>query len=120
MSDDGATMVGTGCQPSFTKIKRAEMNTQEQDAHDSMMAAMTLPKYGTCIVDDTHAVMDQSYFNELLSYDHSMPTGCFIGKRWKRLCLDGHYMLEFEKHPTDEKMARTRSRKIIVVESQHG
>jgi hypothetical protein len=47
-------------------------------------AAMSLPKSGVCIVDDKTALMDQEYFKELGEYSTSLPTGTYIGKRWKR------------------------------------
>jgi hypothetical protein len=47
-------------------------------------AAMTLPKHGTCTVDDKTALMDQEYFKELGEYSASLPSGTYIGKRWKR------------------------------------
>jgi hypothetical protein len=61
-----------------------KMKAVEQDAYDARMAAMTLPTRGTCIVDDETAVMDREYFEALGEYSMSMPTGVFIGKRWKR------------------------------------
>ena len=114
----------------------------KQDERDKEYAAMTLPKRGTCIVDDDTAIMDKVYFEELKEYSLTMPTGVFIGKRWKRnrnagrfVCdnkehTDVHkrtdscilsswpedwWMLEYAKHPTDPKIARTISRKIIIV-----
>jgi hypothetical protein len=48
------------------------------------MAAMTLPKRGMCIVDEHMAIMDRAYFDELLEYSASLPTGTYLGKRWKR------------------------------------
>jgi hypothetical protein len=53
-------------------------------AEQARMAAMTLPKSGTCTVDDKTALMDQEYFKELGEYSASLPTGTYIGKRWKR------------------------------------
>lgn len=35
-------------------------------------------------VDDKTALMDRKAFDDLLDYSCSMPTGAFVGKRWKR------------------------------------
>lgn len=46
-----------------------------------LRAAITpeeLANYGPVIV------MSQEYFNNLGTYDHSLPTGTSIGKRWKK------------------------------------
>jgi hypothetical protein len=53
-------------------------------AEQARMAAMTLPRSGICTVDDKTAVMDQEYFKELGEYSASLPSGTYIGKRWKR------------------------------------
>lgn len=53
-------------------------------AEQSKMAAMTLPKSGLCIVDEASALMDAVYFKALGEYSASLPTGTYIGKRWKR------------------------------------
>lgn len=55
------------------------------DNIDAEYAAMTLPKTGNCFstTKDT-VIMDQAYFNALLNYSASLPTGTYIGKRWKR------------------------------------
>jgi len=51
---------------------------------DAEYAAMTLPKQGTCLVTADEAVMTLDYFDDLLEYSTSLPTGTYIGKRWKR------------------------------------
>jgi len=51
---------------------------------DAEYAAMTLPKVGSCVVSDDEAVMDLAYFDALAEYSTSLPTGTFVGKRWKR------------------------------------
>jgi hypothetical protein len=53
-------------------------------AEQDRWAAMSLPKRGTCIVDDETAVMDKEYFEALGEYSCSLPTGTYVGKRWKR------------------------------------
>ena len=53
-------------------------------AEQARWAAMTLPKRGTCTVDDKTAVMDKEYFDALGDYSMSLPTGTYVGKRWKR------------------------------------
>lgn len=37
-----------------------------------------------CLIDDHSAVMTLAYFNSLLDYSCSLPTGVIDGKRWKR------------------------------------
>jgi hypothetical protein len=56
--------------------------------YHAKMAMMTLPKSGQCIVDGSTAVMDQEYFRQLGEYNSSLPSGTFIGKRWKRSVQD--------------------------------
>jgi len=104
-----------------------KMKAVEQDAYDARMAAMTLPARGTCIVDDKTAIMDREYFNELLDYSLTMPTGCFIGKRWRRDAnirvrygaqarIDGPRWLMGEYVKTDDpNMAATKWREIVVL-----
>lgn len=36
------------------------------------------------LLDDTHAVMTEQEFSDLLDYSCSLPTGQTIGKMWKR------------------------------------
>ena len=51
---------------------------------DAEYAQMSLPKSGQCLVDDLTAIMDREYFEALYEYSCSLPTGTFVGKRWKR------------------------------------
>lgn len=101
-----------GC---FNYVSDGMDNTPHDDAE---MAAMTLPRVGQCIVDDTHAVMDWAYYSALLTYDTSTPTGAFIGKRWKRVRgkREGEHgwLLEFTKHP-DPKMVTIHRREILLI-----
>jgi len=53
-------------------------------AEQARMAAMTLPTRGVCTVDDNTALMDEVYFKELGEYSASLPSGTYVGKRWKR------------------------------------
>lgn len=61
-----------------------KLKALEDEIYQDEMAAMTLPKRGTCVVDEKTALMDEVYFKELSDYSASIPTGTFIGKRWKR------------------------------------
>ena len=61
-----------------------KMQRVEWLAHQDEMAAMTLPTRGQCVVDDKTAVMDREYFEALGEYSMSLPTGAYLGKRWKR------------------------------------
>jgi hypothetical protein len=61
-----------------------KLNIVDMLAVHSKMAAMTLPKSGQCTVGEETAIMDTEYFRQLAEYDCSLPTGTFIGKRWKR------------------------------------
>jgi hypothetical protein len=36
------------------------------------------------LIDDKHAIMSQKDFDALPEYSCSLPTGTFIGKRWRR------------------------------------
>ena len=102
------------------------MKAVEQDVYDAKMAAMTLPKRGICIVDDETAIMDRVYFEEMAEYSCSMPTGVFLGKRWKRddtayNHLRGkppeppHWVMGEYVKSDDLKMAATKWREVIVL-----
>lgn len=36
------------------------------------------------LVDDTHAVMSRAAFADLGEYSCTIPTGAYVGKRWRR------------------------------------
>lgn len=61
------------------KMKRVEWLAEQ-----ARWAEMTLPKRGQCIVDEASAIMDAEYFKALGEYSTSLPTGTYIGKRWKK------------------------------------
>lgn len=102
------------------------MSAVEQDACDAKMAAMTLPQRGTCIEDAEIAIMDGTYFDGLAEYSCSMPSGVYIGKRWKRNDTAYNHlrglspapsrwvMGEYEK-TADPHKAATRWREIVVL-----
>lgn len=74
---------------------------------DAEYAAMTLPKRGTCLVTDDEAIMTIDYFDALLEYSSSLPTGTYIGKRWKRFVGRGDQrwmMGEYAEDPDPEKV----------------
>jgi hypothetical protein len=89
---------------------------------DAKYAAMTLPTVGTCVVSDDEAVMDVAYFDALLEYSSSLPTGTFVGKRWKRrvpyVVTPGvtpvWYLCEFVEH-LDPELVGIVSRRITQV-----
>lgn len=83
---------------------------------DAEWAAMTLPKSGLCVVTDDAAVMDVEYFDQLLEYSASIPTGMFIGKRWKCRSYEGNWWYLREYFPSDEPNTVTiRTRRITQV-----
>lgn len=78
-------------------------------------------------VDNTHALMSQAVFNELLEYSSTQPSGVYPGKMWRR--HDGIYDTKFlasggkpewllcwydvsEKGPD---WCSTKTRKILIV-----
>jgi len=42
------------------------------------------PSSERIVLDDTHALMERSTFEELGEYSSSIPTGVYEGKMWKR------------------------------------
>lgn len=70
------------------KMKRVDFLAEQ-----ARMAAMTLPDRGQCIVDENTAVMDKEYFEALGEYSASLPTGTYIGKRWKRNSINHPHWL---------------------------
>lgn len=80
----------------------------------------------TILFDDHTAIMSRKEFDKLLTYSTSLPTGAFIGKRWKRqeqkpdkngwpVFIDSWLMGEFAPNP-DDKIVDLIWRKIEVIE----
>lgn len=68
------------------------------------------------LTDSTHAVMDKSEFNNLLEYSASLPSGTFIGKKWKRNCFNGTWVMgEYVEHD-DPKLVKIIWREILLVD----
>lgn len=58
----------------------------------------------TIMVDDKTALMSQEDFNKLLEYNSTLPTGSYVGKRWKRKHGEGWLMGEFAPNPDPKKI----------------
>ena len=50
------------------------------------------------------ALMPLDVFNELADYSCTLPTGTFVGKRWKRLQDDQWWMGEYVDDPNPERI----------------
>jgi hypothetical protein len=87
---------------------------------DAEYAAMTLPRSGSCEVTDTEARMNVEYFDQLLEYSASLPTGTFVGKRWKAQRNDRDkndrvwFLCEYVEDP-DPKLIGIQRRRIMQV-----
>lgn len=52
---------------------------------------------GEIVTDETHALMNQETFDQLVNYSGSFPTGTTLGKLWKRRSKDGWRLCEYVK-----------------------
>lgn len=42
------------------------------------------PDLSKVLIDDTHAIIDKTTFEQLAEYSGTVPTGCYPGKAWRR------------------------------------
>lgn len=77
---------------------------------------MTLPREGVCIVDERTAIMDPIYFRALAEYSMSIPTGTYIGKRWKRSCGGDQWLMGEYSYCGSATEIKIRWRDLIVIE----
>ena len=52
------------------------------------------PQESDVLVDETHAVMTRITLKQLPDYSCSIPTGNYVGKRWRRAYQEGWLMGE--------------------------
>jgi len=50
------------------------------------------PPASEILVDESHAVMTNTTLLRLHAYDHSIPTGVYTGKMWRRREASGHLL----------------------------
>jgi hypothetical protein len=67
------------------------------------------------LLDDTHAVMTAHSFKALHDYSHSMPTGVYPGKMWKRQTGKGTWYLTWFGEHEDPKLCSINQRILLVV-----
>lgn len=91
----------------------------QREKTDAEWAAMTLPTSGSCEVTEHEARMDETYFEQLLEYSSSLPTGTFVGKRWKARRYaegGGWWMVEYvDPHDGDPDRIGIQRRRIMQV-----
>lgn len=66
------------------------------------------------VVDDKTALMTEEDLSALSEYSGTLPTGTFIGKRWKRKHGEGWLMGEFAPNP-DPKTIDIIWREVVLV-----
>jgi hypothetical protein len=72
------------------------------------------PNPSSILLDDTHALISKSDFDLLRNYSHSIPSGVYEGKMWKRQNESGEWFLAwFDKHP-DPTRCLIRARHILI------
>lgn len=74
----------------------------------------TQPNVQNILIDDTHALMEDSDFNELKDYSHSIPSGVYPGKMWKRKAIGLWYLSWYGAVKNDS--CKINSREIIKIE----
>lgn len=63
-------------------------------------------------LDDKHALMSQTLFNQLKDYSHSLPGGVYEGKIWRCRYSDG-WLLRWWSN-VDEKKCKCNQRIILI------
>lgn len=88
------------------------------------MAAPTLPAGEVpagsdvpMLVDDTHAVMERRAFERLMEYSCTLPSGTYLGKRWRKKAGARGWLLGEYVPDTEPGMVGIRWRTILVVSS---
>lgn len=61
----------------------------------------------------SEVTLTQKEFDDLLDYSHSLPTGKFTGKRWKRKCSDGWLMGQYGEVEGDSILIHWKKIKIL-------
>ena len=51
------------------------------------------PNRDSILIDETHAVMGQRTFDELMTYSSTIPSGVYPGKMWKATLDDGSHRM---------------------------
>lgn len=70
------------------------------------------------LLDATHAVMDRTTYDALLTYSTSVPSGVYPGKMWKAVFSDGTADLRwFGIVPGRPDVCSNNHRAILVVEA---
>lgn len=74
------------------------------------------PQADNILIDDHHALMTQSDFNQLVDYSHSVPSGVYPGKMWKTTAQGGRQFLWwFGEHPGRDDICTNNRREILIV-----
>lgn len=91
------------------------------------MSEILLEHFPSLVLDDRSALVSQRDFDRLLEYSHSLPTGVYPGKCWKRrkrwstadrpLEFHERWLLgSFTEIPGDESRVNIEWRELLVVE----
>ncbi|WP_112550785.1 hypothetical protein [Morganella morganii] len=77
------------------------------------------PPTDNILIDDHHALMTQSDFNQLIDYSHSVPSGVYPGKMWKTTAQGGRQFLWwFGELPGHDDTCTNNRREILIVEDR--
>lgn len=75
------------------------------------------PRIDEILLDDTHALMGKSAFDNLLEYSTSIPSGVYVGKMWKGRYKEGGWYLAWFSKCEDPKFVNNNYREILLLDS---
>lgn len=73
------------------------------------------PSRDLILVDDTHALMDETTFKKLANYSMSKPSGVYPGKMWKQKSGGKWYLRWFGADDGDPRGLITPAREISLI-----
>lgn len=89
------------------------MNNHIPPITDPMGAVWEQPKSDDIALDDTHALMSNWSLSKLAEYSHSIPSGVYDGKMWKRRVGDDWLLCWFSPH-ANPKTCSINYREILI------
>lgn len=85
---------------------------------DPMGRSWRQPPTSSVVLDDTHALMSRSTFDELPEYSSSYPTGVYPGKMWKA-GFPGCWMLRwYGEVPGRPNLCSNNQREILLADGE--
>lgn len=91
------------------------VNSELDNRHLALWNAEFVPWPEEILVDEKTAVMTRRAFEKLPDYSCSLPSGTYLGKRWRTHFRDGWFMREFIDCDIPGEIG-IRNRRIEIVE----